>query len=226
MWHLASTADRVAARLTFPLLSALTEVSRPEEGTGDWVWNGQTLPGLRLLQLTAPWPASTERLDESYVRGTDLVARFRENSERARCDVYWTALPPQRPVDAGGLELRLATQTQLLDGRPQAAVTAHFPEGTERVDLGEETFPGLEVFRPQGIRLSYVQAVFPSDFAGCQWTRDSQLRSTVSLQLDRLEKGVIRCCRVRGWWVAREADDDRARELAADFLAAPLPLTT
>ena len=126
------------------------------------------------------------------------------------------------PIRATITFIAAQAEYTLLDSRPRVLVRAEFPA------LDGPTAPAisdLQVFRPVGIELSYVQIVGPADFGGAQLLGGATSSSETELQFARLEKGVIRCCRVRGWWVARSSDERIAVELAEEFRVAPLPLT-
>lgn len=219
MWQLALPYVRFVSS---PLAAEL-DLLHPERGLVHWKRAGQSLADFAVLKLSAPWQAeASQRLVEAYVRGQDLVALYAETADRLTTQVYWQGLEPCLPEVLGGLELRVAVRTELLDSRPRVLVGAEFPA------LDGPTAPAisdLQVFRPVGIELSYVQIVGPADFGGAQLLGGATSSSETELQFARLEKGVIRCCRVRGWWVARSSDERIAVELAEEFRVAPLPLT-
>jgi hypothetical protein len=219
MWQLALPH----ARFVSSPLAAELDLLHPERGLVHWKRAGQSLADFAVLKLSAPWQAeASQRLVEAYVRGQDLVALYAETADRLTTQVYWQGLEPCLPEVLGGLELRVAVRTELLDSRPRVLVGAEFPA------LDGPTAPAisdLQVFRPVGIELSYVQIVGPADFGGAQLLGGATSSSETELQFARLEKGVIRCCRVRGWWVARSSDERIAVELAEEFRVAPLPLT-
>ena len=149
----------------------------------------------------------------------------------------------------GGVELWASVQTRRLDSRPQIEVGNRFPAGTEVLAVPNWPYPGLRVFRLPGIQVSYVESVHPADVAIDAANADvggsaipsvnakgehaggraNELRGTVEwwtgLNVVWMEKGVIRRCRVRGWWVARERDLAIAAELTLAFLADAPPLT-
>ncbi len=222
MWHL----ERSSARLESPSVSALVDLPHPDKGIDAWFVKGAPLPGLRILQVTCPLATNpATRISESFVRGDDLVVGYQECADQIRCQLNWRALAVRDADVVAGVELLVSIQTQLLDSRPRILVTSSFPPGTTLADPPNPSNPALQVFRLAGIELSYVQAVYPADFAASQFLPSPMLQYQTALRVERMEKGVIRCCRVRGWWVARSSDLRLANQLAAEFLADPLPLT-
>ena len=76
-------------------------------------------------------------------------------------------------------------------------------------------------------QVSYVEMVHPSDFRTVELTwRDGQAAVRTPLFADRLEKGVIRRGRVRGWLVSSPGDLAAAERLFREFAESEPPLTT
>jgi hypothetical protein len=152
----------------------------------------------------------------------------------------------------GGVELWVSVQTRRLDSRPHVRIGNTFPAETQVLAVPGWLEPGLRVFRLPGIQVSYIESVYPADVADPVDPADegsseilagatpgansansanpadpaaSTLTSWTSLNVVWMEKGVIRRCRVRGWWVERDGDLELAAELTRRFLADPPPLT-
>lgn len=225
MW----TLDSRLARLSAPWGAAILDLNHPEQGLTNWrlTAEGATAPlaAARLLQAALPDGPAEERLVEAFVRGDDLIATYREGPEQVRVQCYWRQLSPPCPGVFGGLEWIVAVQTLSLDCRPELAVSTRFPAGTTLAASSASGGASSWVFRPANVELSYVELVYPADWGGSQV--DSQQDATLvsRLRLERMEKGVIRSCRVRGWWVTRDGDAALAAQLAAEFFDSPPPLT-
>ena len=235
MW----TLDSRQARLSAPWGAASLDLNHPELGLTDWRLSAGRLSAgrlsaqpapasplaARLLQAVLPDGPAEERLVEAFVRGDDLIATYREGPDQVRVQCYWRQLAPPRPGVLGGLEWIVAVQTLSLDCRPELTVSSTLPAGTTLAASSAGGGTSSWVFRPANVELSYVELVYPADWGGSQV--DSQREATLvsRLRLERLEKGVIRSCRVRGWWVTRDGDAALAAQLAAEFFDSPPPLT-
>jgi hypothetical protein len=89
--------------------------------------------------------------------------------------------------------------------------------------------PGCCLIRPIGSGPSYLEMVHPADFRQTtfEWTADSSpiVRLAHRLFAERLEKGVILRSRIRGLFVPRARDTERARTEYRRFAASEPPLT-
>ncbi len=225
-----------------------TNLGSPSTG----IANGIPLPAtVAIMRFLGPMPLEANtRLVEAYVRGADLVVEYGENPDGDRCELYYRALPC-RSLDPresrseasdpltrhgvagtvyGGVELWVSVQTRTLDSRPRVGVGNLFPAGTQVLTAPDWPERGLRVFRLPGIQLSYVESVYPADVADDASLADTKdnaglVTTWAGLNVVWMEKGVIRRCRVRGWWVAREGDLEIAAALTQDFLADAPPLT-
>jgi hypothetical protein len=204
-----------------------------------------------LLQLHSPaCSPTTPPLVDAYVRGCDLVAGYAEAPQGAvQPHVYFRA---GRQAAAAGLELIVSMQTSLLDSQPESLVTSELPAqevlvlDSVRKQVPEHlpltglpaTYQGLAgkaaylfLFRLSDA-LSYAEMVHPGDFVSVgleQMPSDApgnpQLKLTWRLFPERLEKGVIRRCRVAGWFLPRENDQQQSADLFRRMVEEPLPLT-
>lgn len=93
---------------------------------------------------------------------------------------------------------------------------------------GSQSREHLFVFRSRERDLSFAQLVHPSDFVAAELSTDMQINYSLEATLfpERLEKGVIRRGRICGWFLPAENDLEVAVQLARQFVAEPLPLTT
>jgi hypothetical protein len=239
--------------------SSNASLNGPSSRDADWL----TLPPtVSTMRFVGPVPTDADaRPVEAYVRGADLVVDYGENADGDRCELYYRALDVPVPSLAGevrevrerhfdrvygGIELWVSVQTRKLDSRPRVRVGNRFPAGTQVLRVPDWPDPGLQVFRPPGIQVSYVESVYPSDVAdlaaaarvvddndndnsGGNSPRGNEWVDTVAtwtgLNVEWMEKGVIRRCRVRGWWVMRDGDLAAAADLTRAFLADAPPLT-
>lgn len=191
--------------------------------------------------------ARTERIDDCWVRGADIVAVYAPTNEhQIHPEVYWRVLPAPA-TETGGLELIVSVHTSLLNAKPVTWVSSdvesdevlHLPQATNSIVAttikpGRETTTversagcGLFVVRSKSAQYSYVEMVFPADFdAATLQFRAGMLQLQWRLFVDPLEKGVIRRARVQGWIVPRRDDVNAAVARYQEFVASELPLTT
>ena len=242
------------AQLILGSLQATVLPATPKQGISQVAWLKQPLSDLRLLQLCSPACSPTPpALVDAYVRGRDLVASYAE-AERGSVQphVYFRA---DETGGAVGLELVLSMQTSMLDSQPESLVTSElsaseiFVLDSVREQVPEPVAPSalpldyvgtagraayVVLFRLTD-SLSYVEMVHPGDFVSVHLERSSssahQAANTAAYQLswrlfpERLEKGVIRRCRMAGWFLPRENDQQRSADLFRRLIEQPLPLT-
>jgi hypothetical protein len=135
----------------------------------------------------------------------------------------------------------LSSQTSLLDSEPLTSLESSLPTG-EVLGLVDDQWrtinsddwqtdnraPRAVLVRPQATPAhSYLELVHPTDFAGVQVSSADGL-TTLRWRLfpERLEKGVIRRGRVRGYVLPRHEDEAAAKKLAAEFAKSELVLST
>jgi len=239
------TLDQDRANLQLPGLRAQVSLRRPELGVELLELGHRQVTTTRLLgvQLAA---VEKRPLEESYVRGDDLVATFRAvEDDPIRRQIYWRAVTHGVDADGSadehpGLDLILSAQTDLLDGSPLLSVVSHLVDGELlRLDphgdwrpLSAEKLPGSDLqawlLRPRESAFSYVQAACPGDVAEVEFRPDrtgDRVTCESRMFSGRLEKGVIRRGRMRGLLVPREDDQQRAVAAVAALLCAKLPLS-
>jgi hypothetical protein len=239
-WRLQETI----ATLESSVLSGEVDVLFPWHG---FLWNcaaAQAKVALLKVFTRASAGPTPETLVDCYQRGIDLVATYAQTPERTvRPQVYWRYLAPQslRP-EATGLELILSTQTSLLDSEPTTSLESALPAGevigmaatgqlqslaSDQWQTGDDA-PRAVLFRSEQLKdVSYLECVHSTDFAGVQISHADGL-SIVRWRLfpERLEKGVIRRGRVRGYLLPRASDEALALELIKDFASSQLVLST
>jgi hypothetical protein len=214
-------------------------------------WHGRPYDRFDVFVLAAP--LAQWKLEESYIRGSDLVTTYAKTPPyHVAPQAYWRAswIPEWTAVK---LELVLSVQTDLLDSQPQCTIEsggqatqlsqadAFSPQAFEEwstIDdapipdtLAGHALPRLFVFRNERAGFSYAELVHPSDFVAASIDADRRAGGDVfavrsTLFPERLEKGVIRRARVAGWFLPLENDLTAAAALAQAFVGEPLPLTT
>lgn len=245
MWQLAGTS----AVWTSPELFARVDLLHPEAGLHDVRVREQPLSGASFLRVeTQHAGKGKESLLDAYVRGCDLIATFAQTPARPiRPQIYWRALAHENGQQLGGLELIVSTQTSLLDADTSLTTWSCVPAGevlqlrdhlaaqfsrliSLPTEVTTENGPGLFLFRPPHADWSYVEMVYPTDFAAARLLAEEGatglVRLTNTLFAERLEKGVIRRGRIRGVFLARSGDESAALAVYDSFVASPLPLTT
>lgn len=217
----------------------------PTGGVRCLVCDGAQLPNFRVLAVFPaglPSGRKQETLVESYVRGSDLVATYKQTPDRdIRPQVYWRFLSDN---GYGGIEVIVSVQTDLLHSRPALHTSGQY--GASQVlrleDVESMSFRVVEqasVARPEDgaslflIRpethpnLSYAEMVHPSDFVKADIYLNvpggTELRH--DLFPESLEKGVIRRARLRSYWLARRGDEELAAKKYQQLIKSSPPLT-
>ncbi len=202
------------------------------------------LAAASLLRLSLPSGSPVEEIRECWVRGSDLVAVYAPTSSRAsQPEIYWRCLSSPHAI---GLELIVSIHTGLLDDNPATSIVSELPASetwwlpsTEQPESarrfiskdGAHTLRGSEGRGSCIVRMSsqvsYIEMAHPSDFCSTELTwRDGRVTLHTPLFPDRLEKGVIRRGRLRGWFVASAGDLAAAGRLYQEFAESEPPLTT
>ena len=185
----------------------------------------------QLLQVH-PSPAHACQVDDSFVRGSDLMVRYGQSeSDRFAFQLDFRALSQNAlgPF-AGGLDIWLSVQTQLLDSHPtlevrnqllSARLSAIDPSGEPATD------DSLAALFYQTDAACVAIMIHPSD--RCQTELVSSpdaLSSGIRLFGNFMEKGVIRRGRLRCLIGQAAIDQHQLVDAYAKFAASPLPLTT
>lgn len=181
-------------------------------------------------------------LVDHYIRGTDFVATFADSTRTMVAECYWRVVADNSL--GFGLEWIVSVQTSLLDCHPQLETQTLLPVGSEllisadpsatdftRLDQptahSQLTHAAARLVRPQGCRFSYLELIYPADQAGCERLSHSPTDCSwrVHWHVQSLEKGVIRRCRARVFWLPRQDDLQAATRCWRSLLDSPLPLT-
>jgi hypothetical protein len=244
MWRVRGTL----ANLETERLSGTMDMQQPQLGLHALRLEStdgprESLP-IALLRLQLPGGTPAEEIQDHWVRGTDLVCRYAATKQRAaQPEIYWRCLDSP---DATGLELIISVQTSLLDDHPGIGVESELPESEvwwlpstvppESARLARSAGAANPPYRVDGagtwiVRLasqvSYLEMIYPTDFCESELST-SKDRIVLQSRLfpERLEKGVIRRGRIRGWLVQSAADLVAAHRLFQEFASSEPPLTT
>jgi|GEM_PF-865281 len=239
------------AQLDLQRLQLSVPHAAPGEGITQIIWQARPLSRFRLLQLKSPACSPIQPpLIDAYARGCDLIAGYAQSERGAvQPHVYFRA---GQLDSAAGLELIVSMQTSLLDSEPESLVTTELPASQVLVldsvreqvpePLPSESLPirylttatkaaYLFLFRVSDT-ISYAEMVHPGDFVSVELEAlpvagddEQQLKLTWRLFPERLEKGVIRRCRIAGWFLPREGDQQVSADIFRRMLFEPLPLT-
>ena len=216
-------------------VSVTTDLRRPDAGLAVSLVSDDSLVGRVLcLQVSPHEPASLEPSD-SYVRGSDLVVTYRENSDRPyQTQIYWRALQ-SRDTAVVGWERLVAVHTSLLHSGP-TMVSSSEVTAAEVFAVGDGQIQSLAADAAESCLLcrgihdgsSLVELAPASELGSWQVEPSSagQIRFSRSLFQADLEKGVILKSRGRVWLTPRENDVQVATDLHQQMLESRLPLST
>ncbi len=243
IWNLASST----AELRTPHLKGETDLARPWTGLHCLKYRERALEG-SILGLATCEGLFGEGVDESFVRGNDLVARYRETNDRPfSLQVYWRVKSHENGTVV--VDFLLSFETQLLESFPQLRITTELPcdqiwtlpsqtgpSQTASVQTGPVQLPSDQqhegsscmVLRSENENWSYAEMAHPEDQD--HWRFEGQNQETGIVQRTVggtfLEKGVIRRLRLRGVFLPRENDLQLAAECLTKFAREAPPLTT
>lgn len=236
-------------------LSASIDLKQPSQGLVGLVLDARSdvFRHCQLLGLELPSLASgDETLLDQYVRGSDLAAVYTPSEAwPIRVDVVWHAIQgSQPPTSLAAIDVLVSVRTERLDSRPELAVVSRLPAGevlrlsdveSARFDLlnvapetplsiDSQAGPGCQLFRLPEAEVSYVEMVHPLDFQQDELAarEDGHIAACLRHRLFSLslEKGVILRARVRGAFVPRHDDTQRAAAAFAAFAAEEPLLST
>jgi len=206
--------DQLTARLNTERLACKIDLKYPSLGLREIEAAGKRLVGISPLQISAtPALPEGEQLAECYVRGTDLIAEYRQAPGRsARPAVYWRYLDGDQYGSA--IEVIISMETDHLSSDPRVTLVSHFssvldlsylhaehddlfasvkPVSNEPTQLNLTDIQPLCLVRMGDEPLQYGEAIHPTDFAGVQIAREGEtLVVRYELFAESLEKGVIR----------------------------------
>jgi hypothetical protein len=181
--------DGSCACLRMPRFSAHVSLRESNVGLDHLTCPDSNLLDQHVLSVSVPSIASEpDALVDSYVRGGDLVATYRQTASWPfRVQFYWRAGSHSAQDAYAAIELVASLQTDLLDSRPELVVSSRL-QATEIFQWfpSEQTFhtvslasgsassaapcnlPGCVLLRLADCELSYVEMVHPLDFGSSQ----------------------------------------------------------
>lgn len=234
------------ATLESEALAAKVDLARPDKGLQRIIVAGTSVSGavLGVAPSGGDFCLQTAEKVESFVRSRDLVANYPQTREQKfSVQVYWRMATC--PAALATVDTFISIQTSNLKCFPEILVCgwisclealsistaehsceriSSFPFPRNSQAIGS---PRAILVRSKGASWSYLELTHPSDEGLWEVTRDDDRACTIERRLggDFQEKGVIRRFRVRGAFLARTDDAERAFHVIDDFLQAPLPLT-
>ncbi len=237
VWRL----DATKATLQTLQLTTSIDLLNPCAGLGQLAFNGTEIKGFALgINLGTKAALTKPDLSDAFARGSDLVVTYAETNERPfALQVYWRATVGER--GALLLDTILSLQTDLLESFPGLAVETKLPAATawllpdEEATATEIDFPcdlptdrsDRLLLRPSQGNWSYAEMTHPEDRGKSQIERceDDSLLLKHQLGGGFMEKGVIRCLRVRGVFLPRKNDLELATKCLASLATEEPPLT-
>jgi len=221
---------------TTQLCGSLT-LDDPATGICQLKWKNVAVEG-SILGISAD-ESGTPR--EAFTRGTDLVAVYTAAGPPSfNWQVYWRA--NQRDSGVVLLDTILSLQTDLLESFPSVTTRSQLAANeallvcadgaTKELDpplFGTDPIEDCDclVLRSTSSDWSYAEMTHPLDQCTLQLTRSEQGLVSVRRKLGGsfLERGVIRRMRIRGAFLPRESDLERAAELFTELATELPPLT-
>jgi hypothetical protein len=246
MWKLEDHLARVRSES----FEASINLLRPMDGLGQFRIAGTPLGQLQLLGVQLPVGTSVDpgNVLERFVRGWDIAVAYGGwGSWPIRLDVLWrvTATTESNQQQAT-IDCVISVRTELLDTRPEMAVTGSLPacrilrltgqDSGSFTELGipdslvldRRDSPSCLLFRIADSPVSYLEMVHPADVGHDELSLksgSSQLQVRHTLFPFQLEKGVIFRARVRGVLFSSSDDLSVAGGLYRKFVTADPPLS-
>lgn len=185
----------------------------------------------KLFQVQ-PLPSHSFSVEESYVRGSDLITAF----DQSEADQFAFQLNYRILMDpAPGIEVWMSVQTDDLDSEPVLKISCNSPSGEYWEILTHDSVLGTDIKSADSGPAALISSsngqtgiwlIQPSD------QRHAELLSspgepTQSIELfdHFMEKGVIRRARMRFHLHAGEVSDSQLKSLYEAFANSDLPLT-
>jgi hypothetical protein len=220
------------------------DLVRPHLGLHGLVLNASPLARLHLLgtQLEAG-TTSEALLADVFQRGNELALTYAETPDLPiQRQLKWKIDETLEPMSVT-VDLIVCVQTSQLDSDPRFVITSAMPSVSWRQlrQLGQDVYfattddaddqrgcpVGVYVMQFADQTLHYTQVLLPSDelTAVVNVEKSDDANALKSLLFsERLEKGVIRCARVRGVLSDRPMSEEWALAEAEQFRRSPLPL--
>ncbi len=194
-----------------------------------------------------------ESLIDLYVRGNDLVTRYRGKRGPCERELYWRVIDnatqdhdqddsvEDAVVGLLAVELIYSLQTDLLDANPSPQVAVALPmksfkaysvagastDASRSWQISDDLSNSQLIIATLAGGAKIAIGAFPSDLAKLEIdNQQSPCPVVFHLDSDFLEKGVIRRTRMFACCGGSEVDDARLLQQAITFLNSEIPLTT
>jgi len=160
-------------------------------------------------------------LEESYVRGDDLVAGFAENQQWPfRVQVYWRAVAEE---DYFGFETIASVQTSRLDVSPELWLSTHFIRQPVKRHQTVQQDDRIALIQLPNTDVTYFEVAHSSNQVATLAVKNGMSHQLFN---GHLEKGVIRRARIRGLFLPSTVADSLIPTLRNQFEQSAPPLTT
>ncbi len=176
-----------------------------------------------------PQPAHGLSIQESYVRQKDLIVAYAQsNDDQYGFQLNWRLRDLDNQPDVLAIELWLSIQTRLLDTHPTIELSSNCISARWKsidVSVGGERISSPAV-HASGAGCHCMVFAQPSDAIQCEFV-ESHVPTECRWRLfgHFLEKGVIRRARFFAVVSASPLTSDLEREVFAQLINSPLPLT-
>ena len=155
-----------------PGLNIQIDAARPTPGIVQASWSGRLLPGF-WQEVNGNLFDTPPSIEEMYVRGSDLVCRYREHpGSKLTPTVYWRMGSDPKSGFAW-VETRLAVETSTLGTQPHVSIDWHLPHG-HLTEFGlsellidrlsrqlDQPVSYLDRHQAEGFRIGHVSLDFP-----------------------------------------------------------------
>jgi hypothetical protein len=234
------------AQLRLGDLEATLDIAHPSHGLYDIRVRGRLIGSASLLAPCFPGqdPLQALAVADCFVRGGDLVATYAQVHARpVRLQVYWRARAAKPGEMLAAIDVQVSVQTSLLEAYPALVLQSRLPT---------RTVTCLSAIDPNRQRSRTDAAATQAESAGCwlchlptadvvygEMFHPADVERETLVVIDEqsielvhhlftqpLEKGVILRARARGVFAPSDAAQSAIASAYAEFLSAPLPLTT
>ena len=185
--------------------------------------------------------SGNEQLADLYIRGDDLIAKYRSSDDQFDRELYWRVPDLNLPTGAFALEMIYSLQTDLLETNPNPRIISEL----KALEVGywsaigdplvgdlkwkqQETADGCQMITAKlSDETRLTVAVYPNDLMVMEFAElGGETVLTCRLNAEFLEKGVIRRTRMFAMCAASNVSDEDMINVAQEFLDSDLPLTT
>ncbi len=182
-----------------------------------------------------------ETLADLYVRGDDLIAKYKSSADEFERELYWRIHDVGGETDSFALEMIYSLQTDLLHSQPDPSIvsTLKLQSVGYWAAVGDPLVGDLKWQKQdaaEGCQLitatlaegtHFALAVYPTDLIRMELAQsDGETTVTCRLNADFLEKGVIRRTRMFALCSDSAVSENDIVQIVQTFLDSKTPLTT